>query len=87
MKEVFVLLRRIYDPYGCLEDNEMDIVGIFTTKELAEEGKQIKENEDKRKRFDYWVDNYDPNKTIHNPKGDGGIIGLNGRVFVGKNGN
>ena len=40
----------------------MDIVGIFTTKELAEEGKQIKENEDKRKRFDYWVDNYELNK-------------------------
>ena len=35
----------------------------------------------------YWIKNYDPNKTIHNPKGDGGIIGLNGRVFVGKNGN
>ena len=35
----------------------------------------------------YWVRNYDPNKTIHNPKGDGGIIDLNGRVFVGKNGN
>ena len=62
MKEIFVLLRRIYDPYGCLEDNEMDIVVIFTTKELAEEGKQIKENEDKRKRFDYWVDNYELNK-------------------------
>ena len=35
----------------------------------------------------YWIRNYDPNKTIHNPKGDGGIIDLNGRVFVGKNGN
>lgn len=62
MEEIFVLLRRIYDPYGCLEDNEMDIVGIFTTKKLAEEGKQIKENEDKKKRFDYWVDNYELNK-------------------------
>lgn len=62
MEEVFILCRRIYDPYGCLEDNEMDIVGVFTTKELAEEGKQIKENEDKRKRFDYWVDNYELNK-------------------------
>ena len=62
MEEIFVLLRRIYDPYGCLEDNEMNIVEIFTTKELAEEGKQIKENEDKRKRFDYWVDNYELNK-------------------------
>ena len=65
MKEVFVLLRRIYDPYGCLEDNEMEIMGIFTTKELAEENKQIKENADKRKRFDYWVDNYELNKFFH----------------------
>lgn len=62
MEEVFILCRRIYDPYGCLEDNEMDIVGIFTTKKLAEEGKQIKENKDKKKRFDYWVDNYELNK-------------------------
>ena len=29
----------------------------------------------------YWVKNYDPNKTIHNPEDDGGIRGLNGRVF------
>ena len=35
----------------------------------------------------YWVKNYDPNKTVHNPKDDGGIQGLNGRVFEGKNGN
>ena len=36
----------------------------------------------------YWVYNYNqPNKTIHNQKGDGGIQGLNGRVFIGKNGN
>ena len=62
MKKVFVLLRRIYDPYGCLEDNEMEIMGIFTTKELAEENKRIKENADKRKKFDYWVDNYELNK-------------------------
>ena len=34
----------------------------------------------------YWVDNYDPNKTIHNPEDDGGIKGLNGRIFEGKNG-
>ena len=34
----------------------------------------------------YWVKNYDPNKTIHNPKDDGGIPGLNGGVFEGKNG-
>ena len=35
----------------------------------------------------YWIINYDQNKTIHNPKDDGGIQGLNGRVFTGKNGN
>ena len=35
----------------------------------------------------YWVKNYDPNKTIHNPKNDGGIKKLNGQVFEGKNGN
>ena len=35
----------------------------------------------------YWVKNYDPNKTIHNPEDDDGIKGLNGRVFEGKNRN
>ena len=35
----------------------------------------------------YNVNNYNPNKTIHNPKDDGGIQGLNGWVFEGKNGN
>ena len=35
----------------------------------------------------YWVNNYDPNKIIHNPEDDGGIKELNGRVFEGKNGN
>ena len=35
----------------------------------------------------YWIDNYDPNKTIHNPEDDGGLKGLNGRIFEGKNGN
>ena len=35
----------------------------------------------------YWVNNYDPNKTIHNSEDDSGIQGLNGRVFEGKNGN
>ena len=35
----------------------------------------------------YWVNSYDPNKTIHNPEDDGGIQGLKGRVFEGKNGN
>ena len=35
----------------------------------------------------YWVNNYDPNKIEHNLEDDGGIQGLNGRVFEGKNGN
>ena len=35
----------------------------------------------------YWVNNYNPNYLKHNPVDDGGIQGLNGRVFVGKNGN
>ncbi len=35
----------------------------------------------------YWVNNYNPNKTMHNPENDNGIQGLNGRVFEGKNGN
>ncbi len=35
----------------------------------------------------YWINNYDPNKSIHNPKDDGGIQGLNGRIFEGKNEN
>ena len=34
----------------------------------------------------YWVNNYDPNKLVHNLE-DCGIQGLNGRVFVGKNAN
>ena len=35
----------------------------------------------------FWVNNYDPNKTVHNSEDDGGIQGLNGRIFEGKNGN
>ena len=35
----------------------------------------------------YWVKNYSPNKLIHNPKNDGGIKRLNGKIFEGKNGN
>ena len=35
----------------------------------------------------YWVNNYNPNYLKHNPVDDGGIKGLNGRVFEGKNGN
>ena len=33
----------------------------------------------------YWVNNYNPNYLKHNPVDDGGIKGLNGRVFEGKN--
>ena len=35
----------------------------------------------------YWINNYDPNKIVHNLKDDGGVQGLNGRVFEGKNRN
>ena len=35
----------------------------------------------------YWIKNYNPNKVKHNLKNDGGIKGLNGRIFEGKNGN
>ena len=35
----------------------------------------------------YWINNYDPNKLKHNSEDDGGIPGLNGRVFEGKNRN
>ena len=35
----------------------------------------------------YWINNYDPNKLVHNPKDDEGIKGLNGRIFEGNNGN
>ena len=34
----------------------------------------------------YWINNYDPNKLVHNHNDDG-IRGLNGRVFIGKDGN
>ena len=32
----------------------------------------------------YWVKNYDPNKTIHNPENDKGIYDLNGTLFISK---
>ena len=35
----------------------------------------------------YWVKNYNPNKIKHNQEDDGGIQGLNGGVFEGKNRN
>ena len=34
----------------------------------------------------YWVKNYNPNNIVHHVNDDG-IRGLNGRVFIGKNGN
>ena len=37
---VYVLLRRIYDPYGCLEDNEQEIIGIFTTEKNANKNRK-----------------------------------------------
>lgn len=59
---VYVLLRRIYDPYGALEDNEQEIIGVFTTEENANEKKEILKQKDKRGEFDYWVDNYKLNE-------------------------
>ena len=35
----------------------------------------------------YWVNNYEPNKLKHNAEDDGGVQGLNGRIFEGRNGN
>ena len=35
----------------------------------------------------YQVNNYDPNKLVHNPEDDGGVLDLNGRIFEGTNGN
>ena len=35
----------------------------------------------------YWINDYNPNKLVHNQDDDGGIQGLNGRIFIGKNGN
>ena len=32
----------------------------------------------------YWVKNYDPNKTVHNPEDDKGIYDLNGTLFISK---
>lgn len=62
MGEVFILLRRIYDPYGCLEDNEQEIIGVFTTEENANKNKELLKQKDKRKKFDYWIDNYKLNE-------------------------
>ena len=68
MKQVYILLRRIHDPYGCLEDNEDEIVGVFDNLELAEKIKEQKqlENEEYKKSifysdFDYRIENYNIN--------------------------
>ena len=68
MKQVYILLRRIYDPYGCLEDNEDEIVGVFDNLELAKKIKNQKEleNEEHKKSifysdFDYRIENYNIN--------------------------
>lgn len=71
MKEVFVLLRRIYDPYGCLEDNEMEIIGIFDNMELAEQNQKQKQQRNKEHQketyftnnFEYWIDTYNINEV------------------------
>lgn len=68
MKQVYILLRRIHDPYGCLEDNEDEIVGVFDKLELAEKIKEQKQldNEEHKKSifhsdFDYRIENYNIN--------------------------
>lgn len=55
---VYVLFEKIYDPYGCLEDNIPTILGIFTTEEKANKIEKELREKDKRKRFDYWIDLY-----------------------------
>lgn len=69
MKQVYILLRRIHDPYGCLEDNESDIVGVFDNLELAEQNKIKKQQENAENQksiysinFEYWIDNYNINE-------------------------
>lgn len=69
MKQVYILLKRIHDPYGCLEDNESDIVGVFDNLELAEQNKIKKQQENTENQksiysinFEYWIDNYNINE-------------------------
>lgn len=69
MKQVYILLRRIHDPYCCLEDNEDEIVGVFDNLELAEQNeiKKRQENAENQKSifstdFEYWIDNYNINE-------------------------
>lgn len=65
---IYILLRRIHDPYGCLEDNEDEIVGVFDNLELAEKIEKQKrlENEENKKSilnsdFDYRIEDYNIN--------------------------
>lgn len=69
MKQVYILLKRIHDPYGCLEDNEEEIVGVFDNLELAEQNKIKKQQENAENQksiysinFEYWIDNYNINE-------------------------
>lgn len=62
MKQVYILFWRLYDPYGCLEDNDAEILGVFTTEEEANKNKEILKQKDTKKRYDYWVDSYELNK-------------------------
>lgn len=69
MKQVYILLKRIHDPYSCLEDNESDIVGVFDNLELAEQNKIKKQQENAENQksiysinFEYWIDNYNINE-------------------------
>lgn len=69
MKQVYILLKKIHDPYGCLEDNESDIVGVFDNLELAEQNKIKKQQENTENQksiysinFEYWIDNYNINE-------------------------
>lgn len=64
MEETFILFKRIKDPYGCLEDNEGKIIGVFTTLEKALENKEIAKKRDLRKTFEFWIDNYKINELF-----------------------
>ncbi len=57
-QNVYVLCRNLFDEYNCLEDNCVDILGIFTTNTQAEEMKEILKSKDNKKEFNFWVDVY-----------------------------
>jgi hypothetical protein len=62
MENVYVLFRRLEDKYGCLEDNERDILGIFATEEQANNNRDLLKKEDTRKKYEIWVESYELNK-------------------------